>query len=145
MVTQRRRRIVPDDQKLLGAGVLTPLAEEGVRIVRPCGAEYEFRHDQMRAFLAALWLVDEMPTLPALQKAAESGGAFGLNRRDQEELWSFVAPLLGSDDDVQGLWSFGSENPVERAVLVAAVQAEADKRGLTLVRAAVEKAELVAG
>jgi hypothetical protein len=136
MVAQRRRRMLADDEKLLGAGVLTSLAAEGVRIVRPIGKEYEFRHDQMRAFLAALWLVDEMPTLPALQRAAESGDAFGLNRRDQEELWSFVAPLLSANDDLQALWTFAAENPVERAELQRAVQAEADRRSLTLVRTA---------
>jgi hypothetical protein len=136
MVTQRRRRIVADDEKMLGGGVLISLAAEGVRIVRPIGREYEFRHDQMRAFLAALWLVDEMPTLPALQKAAESGGAFGLNRRDQEELWNFVAPLLSANDDLHALWTFAAENPVERAELQRAAQVEADRRSLALVRTA---------
>lgn len=135
MVTQRARRITADDQKVLGAGVLTVLAAEGVRIVRSIGTEYEFRHDQMRAFLAALWLVDEMPTLLAMQKTAEASGVFGINRRDQEELWSFVAPLLNSNDDLQALWTFAAEDS-ERARLQGAVQVEADRRGLTLVRVA---------
>jgi hypothetical protein len=64
---------------------LNALEREGLRIVRSVGAEHEFRHDQMRAFLAALWLVEETPTLTALQKIATDAGAFGLNRRDQEE------------------------------------------------------------
>jgi hypothetical protein len=62
---------------------LNALEREGLHIVRSVGAEHEFRHDQMRAFLAALWLVEETPTLPALQKIATDAGAFGLNRRDQ--------------------------------------------------------------
>ena len=136
MVTQRRRRIVPEDEKVLGVGTLQALEREGLRIVRQIGAEHEFRHDQMRAFLAALWLVEEMPTLPALQKTAIDTGAFGLNRRDQEELWRFVAPLLTSDPDLEALWQFANDDPVERAILLAALQAEADKRGVTLVRVA---------
>ncbi len=136
MVTQRRRRIVPEDEKLLGGGTLKALEREGLRIVRPIGAEHEFRHDQMRAFLAALWLVEETPTLPALQKSASEAGAFGLNRRDQEELWTFVAPLLNSTADLEALWRFANDDPVERAILLAALQAEADRRGVTLVRAA---------
>jgi hypothetical protein len=139
MVTQRRRRIVPDDEKMLGAGTLSALEREGLRIVRSIGSEHEFRHDQMRAFLAALWLVEETPTMPAVQKTATDAGVFGLNRRDQEELWTFVAPLLNSTADLEGLWHFANDDPVERAILLAALQAEADDRGVTLVRVAQQR------
>jgi hypothetical protein len=90
----------------------------------------------MRAFLAALWLVEDAPTLPALQKTATDAGAFGLSRRDQEELWSFVAPLLTPTADLEALCHFANDNPVERGILLAALQVEADKRGVTLVRVA---------
>jgi hypothetical protein len=136
MVTQRRRRIVSDDEKTLEVGTLHELEREGLRIVRSIGAEHEFRHDQMRAFLAALWLVEETPTIPALQKIATDAGAFGLNRRDQEELWGFVAPLLTSAADLGALWRFANDDPVERGILLAALQEEADDRGVTLVREA---------
>jgi hypothetical protein len=136
LVTQRRRRIVPDDQKIVGTGTLEALGRDGLRIVRRIGAEYEFRHDQMRAFLAALWLVEETPTLTSLQATAVDAGVFSLNRRDQEELWSFLAPLLTSDDDLTALWRFANEDPEERAILLAALQVEADKRGVTFVRVA---------
>jgi hypothetical protein len=136
MMIQRRRRILPDDEKALGIGTLHALEREGLRIVRSIGAEREFRHDQMRAFLAALWLVEETPTVPALQKTATDAGAFGLNRRDQEELWGFVAPSLTSIADLEALWRFANDDPVERAILLAALQAEADNRRITLVRVA---------
>jgi hypothetical protein len=109
-----------------------------LRIVRSVGAEHEFRHDQMRAFLAALWLVEETPTLPALQKIATDAGAFGLNRRDQEGLWGFVAPLLTSAADLEALGRFTNDDPIERAIWLAALQAEADERGVTLVRLALQ-------
>jgi L-2-hydroxyglutarate oxidase LhgO len=118
---------------------LEALKREGLRIVRQIGAEHEFRHDQMRAFLAAVWLVEQTPTLKALQKTAIDAGAFGLNRRDQEELWRFVAPLLTSATDLETLWQFANDDPVERAILLAALQAEADQRGLTLTRVARQK------
>jgi hypothetical protein len=59
-----------------------------------------------------------------------------LNRRDQEELWGFVAPLLTSAADLEALWLFANADPIERAILLAALQAEADKRRVALVRLA---------
>ncbi|MGB8841443.1 MAG: two-component regulator propeller domain-containing protein, partial [Aliidongia sp.] len=136
MLVERRRRITGDDARLLGPGTLARLAAEGVRIVRPIGAEHEFRHDQMRTFLAGSWLVEETPNLPSLQKAAIEAGAFELNRRDQEDLWGFVAPLLAFDAALRELWNFAGEEPGDRAFLLAALQAEADARAVTLTRVA---------
>jgi hypothetical protein len=93
----------------------------------------------MRAFLAALWLVEETPNLLAVQKTATDAEAFCLNRRDQEELWGFVAPLLTSNAELDALWRFASQDPIERAILLAALQAEADKRGVTFVRVAQQR------
>jgi ligand-binding sensor domain-containing protein len=136
MVTERRRNIQPDDEKLLGVGTLQALEKEGLRIIQTLGAGREFRHDQMRAFLAALWLVEETPTPHALQMEVSDAGAFALNRRDQEELWRFVASMLSAAEDIEALWLFADEDPAERAILLAALQVEADNRGVTLVRAA---------
>jgi hypothetical protein len=136
MVTQRRREITSDDEQVLGAGVLSALDREGVRIVRRVGNVHEFRHDQMRAFLAALWLAEEMPTIAEAQKVAVDGGAFQINRRDQEELWRFLAELVSSEDELKAHWTFASEDPNARAELLAAIHTEADKRDITLVRRA---------
>ncbi len=138
MVVQRQRRIRPEDATVLGESTLRMLGREGLRVLRTAGAEYEFRHDQMRAFLAALWLVEETPTLSALQKTVTDAGAFGLNKRDQEELWRFVAPMLTSGGDLDALWNFASDDP-ERGILQKALQAEADKRNVTLVRVAQQR------
>ena len=99
----------------------------------------------MRAFLAALWLVEETPKILKLQKTATDAKAFGLNRRDQEELWGFVAPLLTSTADLEALWRFATDDPVERGILLAALQAEADKRGVMLVRVAQRREPETAG
>jgi hypothetical protein len=145
MANERRREIRSEDEKLLGAGTLKALAKEGLRIVRPVGEVHEFRHDQMRAFLAALWLVEETPNLSALEKIAIDAGAFALNRRDQEELWRFVGALLVSPEDIRALWCFVNEDPEWRGILLAAVQAEADDRDITLIRPARRRRSKAAG
>jgi hypothetical protein len=48
----------------------------------------------------------------------------------------FVAPLLTSTIDLEALWLFANNDPIERGTLLAVLQAEADKRGTTLVRVA---------
>ena len=58
---------------------------------------------------------------------------------DQEKLWGFVAPLLTSAADLEALWRFTNDDPIERAILLAALQAEADERGVTLVRLALQR------
>jgi hypothetical protein len=101
MVTQRRREILSDDEKLLGDGNLRALAKEGIRIVRPVGATHEFRHDQMRAFLAALWLFEETPNLPALEKFAsirESGDRWrGLRTEPPRPRGTLAIPRSAAD------------------------------------------------
>lgn len=79
------------------------------------------------------------PNVLALRKAATDAGAFALNRRDQEELWGFVAPLLTSTIDLEALWRFANNDPVERGILEQALQAEADNRGVPLVREAQQR------
>jgi hypothetical protein len=44
--------------------------------------------------------------------------------------------LLTSVADLEALWLFANNDPVERVILLAALQAEADKRWVTLVRVA---------
>ena len=79
LVERHRREILPEDGTVLGTGTLQALAKDGVRIVRQRGAAYEFRHDQMRAFLAALWLTEETPSQVALQDVILSANVFALH------------------------------------------------------------------
>jgi len=135
MVTQRRREISAADATALGEGMVKLLAMEGVRILRQVGPLHEFRHDQMRAFLAASWLVEELPTVKAMQEAiAEAKVFFLLARRDQEEMWRFFAALLARDEDVKTFWHHAGDEPQDRGLLLAALQEEAEKRGLELIR-----------
>jgi hypothetical protein len=86
----------------------------------------------MRAFLAALYLIDETPNIVALQQVVDKAGAFGLSRRDQEELWTFVTALL-NDSDLVALWLFAGDEP-QRSILLQALQVEAEKRDVELKR-----------
>jgi hypothetical protein len=62
----------------------------------------------------------------------------GSTAADQEGLWGFVAPLLTSAADLEALGRFTNDDPIERAIWLAALQAEADERGVTLVRLALQ-------
>jgi hypothetical protein len=87
----------------------------------------------MRAFLAAAWLVEETPNIEALQAAANKADTFTLNRRDQEELWTFVAALL-TDKDLVALWVFAGGQPQQRSILLESLQIEGEKRDSKLNR-----------
>jgi len=144
MVIGGRRDISADDDKALGAGVLAALAQDGVRIVRPVGTSYQFRHDQMRAFLAASWLVEEIGNIADRKKTMADDGVFRISARDQEEVWRFVA-LLIVDDDLIAFWHFTNDEPERRLHLRSVLEAEADRRGVTLVRAPRETEKVSAG
>ena len=133
MMTKGRRELSAEDQVALGAGVLDALMQEDIRILRRSGPSYEFRHDQMRAFLAASWLVDGIGTLAARQRTMTDNHIFDISRRDQEELWRFFARLI-NDDDLTALWQFANDALEERVHLTSALQSDAARRSLTLVR-----------
>jgi hypothetical protein len=63
--------------------------------------------------------------------AASDATAFGLNRKDQEELWRFLTSLMASAEDVKTLWSFAADNPVVCRFLLDALLIEASERGVT--------------
>ena len=63
----------------------------------------------------------------------------GSTAATKKSLWGFVAPLLTSAADLEALWRFTNDDRIERAILLAALQAEADERGVTLVRLALQR------
>jgi hypothetical protein len=135
MLKERRRKFTAADITSLGAGNLNALMHDKVRIVRSVDGTQEFRHDQMRAFLAALYLLEDTPGVSAMTQTMLDDKAFALSTRDQEELGHFLASLL-TDTDLKVLWRFANEDPEARGRLLKALQTEADKQNLTLVREA---------
>lgn len=76
--------------------LLDPLLATGVRIVRHIGDDaYEFRHDQMRGYLAARWAAVHQVSPLDLLKSTE--GIWRLGRSEQETVWEFLAELISPE------------------------------------------------
>ena len=137
MVLDGRRELHRDEMvEAIGDQLLDAL--EAAHVVRLLAETYEFRHDQMRAFLAALWLVEETPSTAAIVKRLadrrNDGQIWRCSRRDQEELWRFVADLLATPEDRAELWAFALNDP-ERGFLQVALKARADAEGQVMATA----------
>lgn len=91
--TGRRRLAAGDD---VPETLLAPLRAEGVRILRPVdGGSFEFRHDQMRGYLAARWAaVHEVSPVHLFE---EPKGIWRLGRSEQQVVWGFFAELIGRE------------------------------------------------
>ena len=135
MIVDGRRQFSLDEGEALGEAVAATLSSDGVRVMRRVGRTWEFRHDQMRAFLAASSLADDTPTLTQLVARIEEEKMLRLRRDDQEVLWSFLADLL-ADQDVKDLWIYAQKEPGQRGLLQGALQRTADRRKILLVRPA---------
>ena len=93
------RDLRPGDN--IPAALLEPLKRPGVRVVRAQdGGVWQFRHDQMRAYLAARWAgveevspVDLFEATPAIWRLARS---------EQQVVWEFFARLLDEGGEPPG-------------------------------------------
>ncbi|WP_270936721.1 NACHT domain-containing protein [Falsiroseomonas oryzae] len=134
LLLKGRHKVNLDDQRILGAETVSALSREGVRVLHRRGADFEFRHEQMRDFLAALWISEAFPTAFSVQQELEEQKAFRMMQKDQEEFWRFYAQLLNSDEQLIALWRWATTKPDERPYLITALQEEADRRAITLTR-----------
>ena len=126
-----RRDIGADEIKAMGHVVFEDMEKDGVRIVRPVGSGYEFRHDQMRAFLAALYLIEDSPNAKALASRLTDSPVWRCTRRDQEELWQFFSEMLSLSAEIELIWQFTLSTP-ERAFLQTALFLRAKALGFSL-------------
>jgi len=131
MLTEKRRELCEADVTRLGQAAVTALTRKEAPILRRVGDNFEFLHDQMRSFLAALWLVEEAPSIAGICKRLDGSAVWRSSRRDQEEVWRFVADLL-PPQDLASLWQYAAADPAERAFLQAALQARAEATGIDL-------------
>lgn len=133
MVIDKRRSFTFEEGDVLGDDVADILSKDSPKVIRKVHNKWEFRHDQMRAFLAACSLADDSPTMKILICRIEESSMFRLRRDDQEALWGFLAGVL-SDTDLRTLWIYAQNEPEERALLQSALQRIADKRKIQLSR-----------
>jgi hypothetical protein len=95
-------------------------------IVVPRAADFSFRHDLMRAYLAACWVTKEAPDW---RQALEDDAVWKLSNSDQHQLFSFVTELVDSKELLNAIAQFAVEDLDTRSRLLAAVRAAAKLRG----------------
>jgi hypothetical protein len=97
-------------------------------VVVPRGsAEWEFRHDLMRAYLAARYASTSNVSL-----ALADERIWRLNDADQSMLFHFLVKLL-RDDQLETAYSVGNEEPDTRRLLLASLRM-APRPGATTTR-----------
>lgn len=129
-------RMWRDDQRKLKADgtylrtdLLEPLRDEGNRVLRTFDGEtFEFRHDQMRGYLAAQWaVVHEVAPVRLFEADAE---IWRRARCEQEMVWGFAAGLVDPEQGAE-LWRWATRDP-ERVVLQHALQERGEREGWPL-------------
>ena len=112
--------------------LIEPLRHDTARVVRTIGGTlHEFRHDQMRGYLAALWAAQyAVSPIRLFEKDQRLFSEIG--RPDQEVVWTFFAALV-SPEIGEAVWQWCHDDP-ERAVLQHALDQRGRQHGWVLVR-----------
>jgi hypothetical protein len=114
--------------KHLDEDLLRPLINEDQKLLRIIdGQQFEFRHDQMRAYLAARWAARH-ETQPISLFESQSA-IWRLSRKEQEEVWSFFAEMYVSRrEKAVALWRWSTAH-IDRTILQHALQRVLEKAG----------------
>ena len=96
----------------LETDLLDVLTSENQKVLRILdGQQFEFRHDQMRAYLAAKWAaVHEVQPITLFEKESD---IWRLLSSEQEEVWNFFAEMYvaARPKDAMALWKWSTEHP----------------------------------
>jgi hypothetical protein len=103
LLVEGRRDLREPEIAIIGEPIAKRLQEGATRILRRVSNYTEFRHDQMRAFLAASFLADESANVESIVERLADSEIWNRGRRDQQELWSFLCQLLPTND-LTPLW-----------------------------------------
>lgn len=115
--------------KQLDEELLRPLISENQKVLRIInGQAYEFRHDQMRAYLAARWAACHEVQPKSLFESEDA--IWRLSRKEQGEVWEFFADIyiVERPEDAIALWKWSTANP-DRVELQHALQNVLTKEG----------------
>ena len=95
MWLEGRRHIVEEDAR--APGLLDAVTGDGARVARTRdGRVHEFRHDEMRGYLAARWVARE--TVSPLALLEDTPEVWRLPRSEQRVVWGFFADLVSPQD-----------------------------------------------
>jgi hypothetical protein len=130
MVATQTRAVEVSEIQKGGAKLFEALVSSKIPLVQVLGESMEFRHDQMRAFLAAEWLSENSPQVSALIARLLDSPIWKSGRRDQGDLWQFLA-LIIPVEWVEELWRFAASDP-SRGYLQCELQHRAEREGLPL-------------
>jgi hypothetical protein len=124
MWSEGERRLTPGEH--LPKDLVTLLWREKGKVLRSLDGEtFEFRHDQMRGYLAARWLAIHM--VAPLRLLQDDASIWRLSRSDQEVVWSFFSAMITEYLGVE-IWRWTTEAP-ERALLQQSLQDRARREG----------------
>jgi hypothetical protein len=108
--------------KHLDNDLIEPLIREDQKLLRIVdGQRFEFRHDQMRAYLAARWAARHEAHPISLFES--EGAIWRLSRKEQEEVWTFFAEIYVAEQpkDATSMWKWSTAHP-DRVILQHALQ-----------------------
>lgn len=111
------RHFLPGDT--ISRALVDPLLAQGVRVMRQVRDGYvEFRHDQMRGYLAARWAANhEVSPLDLLE---QTKGIWRFRRSEQQTVWNFLSEMI--DEKTGSKLLEWSETEAERAELQVALR-----------------------
>jgi hypothetical protein len=94
--------------------------------------ELQFRHDLMRSYLAACWLVLESPTPEELIRRLTDEEVWALGASEQDEVFVFLGELVDSAETLRQIAQFAATNVGTRIRLLIAVKDAAGRRSLPI-------------
>ncbi len=115
--------------KQIAEDLVLPLLSESQKVLRIIdGQRFEFRHDQMRAYLAGRWAA-EHEVRPISLFESETA-IWRLSRKEQEEVWSFFAEMLVAKNlhSAADVWKWATRDP-DTVILQHALQQALDETG----------------
>jgi hypothetical protein len=124
----KERRFMPDEE--LTDTLINPLVHANVLVAR--GSQYEFRHDLMRGYLAACWLAQEVVSIDMTKDRLSEKEVWDLSYSEQKLVFPFLAEMIKTQEDLEQLAQFASDEVARRMCLLEECQQTAKSKGWTV-------------
>jgi hypothetical protein len=122
------RRFYADDR--LTEELLQPLQKAKVVVAR--GKGFEFRHDLMRGYLAARWVVHHAASIQDTVKRLDTEDVWDLSPAEHDLVFPLLVAMITSVDDLQNIAQFAAADLSRRVRLQVATQEVARQKGWSL-------------